>query len=303
MKPTRSQARKKRIRWDTEGVIVSDVQTGYGRKIVLRAINLTVRIGGFLGLLGPNSSGKSTLLKAIIKYLPVSAGRIALLGNDLSTLTPKDIARQVGVVPQKLETKFELTVRELVTLGRYPHLTPLSHGDTEDGRIVEESMAAVNILHLSDRLITEISGGEFQRAIVAQALAQTPQILILDEPTTHLDISHQIDLCELLLKLNREKGLTIITALHDLNLAARYCQEVVLLKDGKIFASGPTDDLLSEALLEEVYGVRVRKERDPFTGKPYFLYYAQKTEAPHQPGAANYPQNLQEDIEIIEEKT
>ncbi|HHU51656.1 MAG TPA: ABC transporter ATP-binding protein [Firmicutes bacterium] len=273
MKPARIQARKKEIRQYEEGVILSNVQTGYDRKIVLQEINLTVRMGGFLCLLGPNGSGKSTLLKTIIKYLPVSAGRITLLGNDLSSLTPKDIARRVGVVPQKLDTRFELTVRELVMLGRYPHLRPLSFGDAEDGRIVEESMAAVDILHLGDRLITEISGGELQRAIVAQALTQTPQILILDEPTTHLDISHQIALCELLLKLNQEKGLTIIAALHDLNLAARYCQEVVLLKDGKVFAAGLTDEVLSEALLEEVYGVRVRKERDPFTGKPYFTYY------------------------------
>lgn len=282
MKPARTQSRKKKISPYTEGVIVSDLQTGYGRKIVLREINLTVRKGGFLGLLGPNGSGKSTLLKSIIKYLPVSAGRVVLLGNDLSTLTPKDIARQVGVMPQKLETRFELTVRELVMLGRYPHLKPLSFGNAEDGRIVEESMTAVNILNLSDRLVTEISGGELQRAIVAQALAQTPQILILDEPTTHLDISHQIDLCELLLKLNQEKGLTIIAALHDLNLAARYCQEVVLLKDGKVFAAGLTDEVLSEVLLEQVYGVRVRKERDPFTGKPYFTYYAKNNSSSPQ---------------------
>lgn len=272
-----THSKEKMLSTHTDDVIVSRLQAGYGGKIVLREINLTIRRGSFLGLLGPNGSGKSTLLKSIIKYLPITSGRVALLGEDLSKLIPKQIARQVGVTPQRLEARFEMTVRELVTLGRYPHLKPLAFGNAEDRRIVTEAMAATNILNLSDRLITEISGGEFQRALVAQALAQTPQILILDEPTTHLDICHQIDLCELLSKLNKAKGLTIIAALHDLNLAARYCQEVVLLKNGETYATGPTEEVLSEDLLEQVYSVRVRKENDPFTGKPYFAYYAKDT--------------------------
>lgn len=271
-------SKEKRLCTLTDDVMVSSLQAGYGGKIVLREINLTIHRGSFFGLLGPNGSGKSTLLKSIIKYLPVISGRVALLGEDLSKLNPKQIARQVGVTPQRLEARFEMTVRELVTLGRYPHLKPLAFGSAEDRKIVTEAMVATDILNLSDRLITEISGGEFQRALVAQALAQTPQILILDEPTAHLDISHQIDLCELLFKLNKAQGLTIIAALHDLNLAARYCQEVVLLKNGETYATGLTEEVLSEELLEEVYGVRVRKEKDPLTGKPYFAYYAKNTQ-------------------------
>jgi len=254
---------------------VSGLRSGYGKRPVIKGVDFTIKKGDFVGLIGPNGSGKSTLIKSLIKYLPPAAGKIVLAGSDTSKLTAKEIARRVAVVPQKLEADFSLTGRELVMLGRYPHLKRFQQETVEDKALVEQAMRDTNTIHLRDRPITEVSGGEFQRLVIGQALAQTPEILLLDEPTSHLDINQQIQVCELLSKLNASKGLTIIAVLHDLNLAALYCNEVILLHKGRVWLSGPTQEVMTEKALEEVYGAKVHREIHPLTGKAYFTYYPQ----------------------------
>lgn len=253
---------------------VLNLHFGYGGDFLLSGLDFSVKKGTFTGIIGPNGSGKTTLLKCLVKLLPPAAGKIVLDGKDLAKWTVREIARQVGFVPQRWETGFAFTAYDLVMMGRYPHQKRFSPENPKDRETVRKAMIATKTLHLAERPITEMSGGELQRVIIAQALAQSPDLLLLDEPTSHLDITHQIDLCELLKELNRDLGLTVICILHDLNLAAQYCDQLILLNKGKIYAAGDVEKVLTAHHIEEVYGVKAHIQHDPIVGRYFINFHA-----------------------------
>jgi iron complex transport system ATP-binding protein len=269
-KPTGEE--KAQPRGKRPAIELEEVSFAYGEQAILSRISFAVAKQSFLGLIGPNGSGKTTLLKCLDKTLTPTAGRILLEGKDLAQVDLKALARRVGVVPQQWEVNFAFSAWEIVMMGRYPFLTPFARESREDRAIGRAAMEATNTWAFADRPITELSGGERQRVLIAQALAQNPQLLLLDEPTSHLDINHTLDLCELLKKLQQSKELTILAVFHDLNLAARYCDALVLLNGGKVYACGRPEQVLSAENLEAVFGVRVQIRQEAETGRPSILF-------------------------------
>lgn len=249
-------------------LILSGIKFSYNGIPVLEDVELRVEEGDFLGLIGPNGSGKSTLLRIISHVLKPHQGIVYLNDTALEHLTQKAIARDVAVVPQETQTSFAFSVSDIVLMGRFPHLGRFQSENAEDLRIAREAMEKTQTLHLADRLITELSGGEKQRVVIAQALAQNPRLLLLDEPTTHLDISHQLQILDLLKKLNLE-GLTIISVFHDLNLAARYCRRLVLLNSGRIEVIGKAEEVLSPEVIRRVFKADVVVNQSPITQSPF----------------------------------
>ncbi|HWI52938.1 MAG TPA: heme ABC transporter ATP-binding protein [Symbiobacteriaceae bacterium] len=247
------------------------VTCGYGARPVLREFSLNVGAGEFLAVVGPNGCGKSTLVKAISRALRPSAGRVLLEDRDIWALKPRDLARQMAVVAQETGIEFEFTVEEVVAMGRLPHAARFRRETEADERAVRAALEATSTLHLKDRLVTGLSGGERQRVMVARALAQEPRLLILDEPTAHLDIAHQVELLDLTRRLNRERGLTVIAVLHDLNLAAQYAGRLLMIKDGRRYAEGAPAEVVTEANVAAVYGSRVRVTAHPEEGSPHVI--------------------------------
>lgn len=247
------------------------ITCGYGARPVLQDLSLHVAGGEFLAVVGPNGCGKSTLVKAISRGLRPSAGRVLLEDRDIWTLKPRDLARQMAVVAQETGIEFEFTAQEVVAMGRLPHAARFRRETEADERAVRAAMAATSTAHLKDRLVTGLSGGERQRVMVARALAQEPRLLILDEPTAHLDIAHQVELLDLTRRLNRERGLTVIAVLHDLNLAAQYAGRLLMMKDGRRYAEGAPAEVVNEANVAAVYGSRVRVTVHPEEGSPHVI--------------------------------
>jgi iron complex transport system ATP-binding protein len=241
---------------------------GYDGREVLRGLDLRVERGEFLGVLGPNGSGKSTLLRALTGVLPLGTGEVSLLGLRVRRSSRRAIAQRVGVVPQAAGVPFEFTVREVVAMGRTPHITRL-HGESDhDRQAIEAALVRTDTADLRDRLVSELSGGEAQRVIIARALAQEPELLLLDEPTAFLDLSHQMEVFELLRRLNREAALTVLCVSHDVSLAAAYCDRLVLLRAGMIAADGPPDAVVTADLIRAVYGAEVLVDHDTPCGRP-----------------------------------
>jgi len=237
---------------------IEGVSFRYGHAPPLfQRITLGIAPGEMVGLLGPNGSGKTTLLKLATGVLTPQEGRVLLGGHDLLHLRRRAIAQRVAVVPQELSVPFAFTVRQMVFLGRTPHLGFLGAERARDRRAVERALAATNTAALADRVFTELSGGERQRVIVAMALSQEPELLLLDEPTAHLDIKHQVEVLALVRQLNRERGVTVLAALHDLNLAARYFDRLVLFQRG-VIADGSSATVLEERRLSRVYDTPVQ---------------------------------------------
>ncbi len=230
---------------------------GYNRQPLLYEVHFQVRAGEMVGLLGPNGSGKTTLLRLISGVLRPQQGVVILDGRDTRLWGRREVARRVAVVPQEMHVPFAFTVEELVRLGRTPYVRLLGSHTKEDQSIVRGALQAADIETLAGRIFNELSGGERQRVTVAMALAQRPALLLLDEPTSHLDIKYQIELLELVQKLNRETGVTVIAAMHDLNLAARYFPRLVLFQRG-IVADATPAEVLEPHLLRRVYGINVQ---------------------------------------------
>ena len=233
------------------------VSFAYGRRQVVRDVTLHLADGEMVGLLGPNGAGKSTLLKLAAGVLLPQAGSVWLRGDEVRRLRRRDVARRIAVAPQDFSVQFAYTVRQIVEMGRTPHHDMLSIPHREDIQAVEAAMAAAGVAHLADRVFDDLSGGERQRVLIALTLAQEAPILLLDEPTAHLDIRFQIEVLELLRRLNAERNLTVLAALHDLNLAARYFPRLVLFRE-EIIADGPPGRVLDAALLSAVYETPVR---------------------------------------------
>ena len=242
---------------------LEDVSFSFGQPggpDILHHVTLRVGRGERVGLLGPNGAGKSTLLRLASGVLRAGSGRVVLAGDEVRALARDEVARRVAVVPQDFSVQFAFTVRQLVELGRTAHAGSWGFLRAADHRAVERALEATELAALSGRVFNELSGGERQRVLVAMALAQASPVVLLDEPTAHLDIHHQIEVLELLRRLNHERGLTVIAALHDLNLAARYFPRLVLFRNA-IIADGPPEVVLDAALLARVYETPVRVGR------------------------------------------
>ncbi|MFC2035870.1 heme ABC transporter ATP-binding protein [Chloroflexota bacterium] len=250
---------------------IQQVYFSYVNGLVLRDINLSVKAGEMVGLLGPNGSGKTTLVKLASGILKPNQGEINLDGSNLSQLSRKSIARSVAVVPQQFHIPFAFTTSEVIMLGRIPFINAFTGETTADKRAVVMAMELVGISQLAQRRFDELSGGERQKIILAMALAQQPKLLLLDEPTTHLDISHQVETLELIRNLNIEQELTVIAAMHDLNLASLYFDTLVLLKDGMVSAEGTPAQVLTEDKIREVFSASVKVESHPATGVPHVI--------------------------------
>lgn len=238
-----------------------------GRTLV-DAVTLHAAPGETVGLVGPNGSGKTTLLRCVYGTLRPTGGRALLDGDDLHAIGAKRRARRLATVPQDTPTGFELTVREIAAMGRAPHKSLLAADTAEDDRIVDTALARVGAATLGHRRFAGLSGGERQRVLVARALVQQPALLVLDEPTNHLDIRYQLEILGLVSTL----GTTNLLALHDLNLAAYYCDRLYVLKDGRAVASGPPAEVLTTELLADVYRVRAEVAEHPVTGAPTITY-------------------------------
>jgi len=250
---------------------VRGVSFSYEAVDVLREVSVSVGEGELLGLIGPNGSGKTTLIRCMAGALRPKLGVVLLEGRAVAEMGPREVARRLAVVPQDHGSPFDFTVVDVVSMGRYPHLGRLGRASRRDLEAVERAMELAGVKQLAHRRLCELSGGERQRVFIARALAQEPEVLLLDEPTAHLDLGHQLELMELVRRLCREEGLTTVVAIHDLNLAARYCDRLVLLSGGRIRAMGPVEEVLREDLIGEVYGVEVEVWRHPATGSLHVI--------------------------------
>lgn len=224
-----------------------------------------------MGLLGPNGSGKTTLLRTISRLLKPRVGVVYLDEREIYSMGSQEAAKNIAVVPQGSSLSFDFTALEIVLMGRHPHISRLKFESEEDLAIARKAMEVTNTWHLAERRISELSGGERQRVIIARALAQEPKVLLLDEPTTHLDINSQLEIMDLLKELCVKGGLVVLAVLHDFNLAARYCDSIILLKDGKIFSIGRVDEVLTSENIREVFQVDVIVKKHPLTNTLYVI--------------------------------
>jgi len=248
---------------------VESLDLGYGDRLVLSGLNFQVAPGEFVGLLGPNGSGKSTLLHALSGLLAPKGGRLTVKSQALGSLSSRLRAQILAVVPQSSEVRFPFTCLEIVLMGRYPRRRRLGNLTDEDLLWALRAMRQTTTHHLKERSITEVSGGEGQRVVIARALAQDPEILLLDEATSSLDVRKKLEIFEIVKYLNRTKNLTVLCAMHDLNLAALYCNRLMFLKDGRIVEDGPTDRVFTPELLAQVYETPMEVRRHPQHHRPY----------------------------------
>jgi iron complex transport system ATP-binding protein len=240
----------------------------YGQHTVLHNLSLTVQPGEILALLGPNGAGKTTLLRALARLVQPRTGTVLLAGTNIWRLRPRAVARRLALAPQSAEVASPLTVEQAVALGRAPHRGWLLPYTTQDYQTIEHVLAQTDLQTLRHRLITELSGGEQRRVILAQALAQQPQVLLLDEPTAHLDLRYQMELLALIRRLSQHDGLAVVVTLHDLNHASICASSVALLAHGTLVAMGPPEAVLTPDCLSQVYGVTVVVTPHPVYGTP-----------------------------------
>jgi iron complex transport system ATP-binding protein len=244
---------------------------GYGARDVVHGLDLVIPSGEVTAIVGPNACGKSTLLRSMTRLLPPRAGHVLLDGRAVHSMPAKQLARRLGLLPQSPIAPEGITVGDLVGRGRHPHQRTLARWSLADDLAVTSALKATDTLDLVDRAVDELSGGQRQRVWIAMALAQESEILLLDEPTTFLDVSHQVEVLDLLTELNRSKGTTIVMVLHDLNLAARYADHLIALREGRLYASGRPSEILEPALVDHVFGMPSVVIPDPVSGKPLMI--------------------------------
>ncbi|MFD9703176.1 ABC transporter ATP-binding protein [Lentzea sp. NPDC059081] len=246
----------------------SSLSVGYGERLVVDTLDLSVVGGTVTAVIGPNGCGKSTLLKALGRLLPARSGAVLLDGKAIDRLPSREVARVLGMLPQSPSAPEGLTVADLVARGRHPHQAWYRQWSSEDAAAVDAALAMTGISDLAERTVDELSGGQRQRAWISMALAQGTDLLLLDEPTTYLDLAHQIDVLDLVQELHSSLGRTVVMVLHDLNLAARYADHIVAMRGGRIVAQGAPGEVLTEALLLDVFGLDARVVEDPVSGTP-----------------------------------
>ncbi|MDO4454123.1 MAG: ABC transporter ATP-binding protein [Eubacteriales bacterium] len=235
---------------------IENLKSGYGEKTIIKNIYFTASAGKVTGIAGPNGVGKSTLLKCIAGLHKIQDGKILIDEEDLLSMDRKKVSKIRSYVPQKSQFSFPMTTEEFVTLGRRPYVNwSLTKKDYE---IIEETLSYLNINHLRDKYVDEISGGEYQKVMLARALVQEPKILLLDEPTSALDIRHQIEVMQILRKISREKNCIVLLVMHDLSLISRFTDQAVFMQDGKVTASGNTSAIITEELIENVFHIKVK---------------------------------------------
>ncbi|WP_435299086.1 ABC transporter ATP-binding protein [Timonella sp. A28] len=273
-------------------ITIEHLDAHRGSRRIVKDVSLTVPSGTVLGLLGPNGSGKSTLLRAMCGIDNPSAGTVYLDETNLNTLNRRQIAQRIAVMTQEHSEEFEISVLDLVLLGRIPHGKGFGRDSAADIALAYESLAQVGASHLAERSFSALSGGERQRVLFARALTQDTPVLILDEPTNHLDIAHQLELLDLIRGTQR----TVLIALHDLNLAARHCDAIGVLADGHLIAHGNPDDILSTSLIRSVFGVESTQVGHPRTGHTHYLFDSRS--APPERDTAVHTTSVQEGITI-----
>lgn len=244
---------------------------GYDDQAVIADLSVDVPDGRITAIVGPNACGKSTLLRGLARLLKPSAGQVILDGRDIGTLHTKEVARRLGLLPQTSIAPEGISVADLVSRGRFPHQKVLRQWSRDDSDAVAEAMRFVGVTDLAGRLVDELSGGQRQRVWVAVVLAQQTPLVLLDEPTTYLDIAHQVELLDLFAMLNRERDRTVVAVLHDLNHACRYADHVIVMKSGDVVAQGDPTTVVTEDLVESVYGLRCQIIDDPQTGTPLIV--------------------------------
>jgi iron complex transport system ATP-binding protein len=250
---------------------IDSINCGYGSIEILDNISFEVKSGEFLGILGPNGSGKTTLLKSISRVLKPRKGTILIDTQNIYDMKSLELAKQMAVVPQSSPISFDFTALEVVLMGRNPHMKRFQMEGKSDLEIAKNAMEVTRTWDFADRPITELSGGEIQRVIIARALTQEPKVLLLDEPTTHLDISNQLEIMDMIKRLSITKKLLIVAVFHDFNLAARYCDSIILLKDGKIVAVGKSEETLTSENLKQVFSVDTIVKKHPITGQLHVI--------------------------------
>lgn len=257
-------------------IYLDKICCGYHNFPVLKDVSFEAMEGDFLGIIGPNGSGKSTLLKSMSRCLKPNSGEIFYKGKNLYSLAQREVARDFAFVPQDTVFNFSFTAWEIVLMGRIPYLRRLQQETSHDLETAKESMRITSTLDLSNRFINELSSGERQMVIIAKALAQGPKVLFLDEPTSHLDIGHQVEILNLLKELNLKEKITVIIVLHDLNLASEYCDKILLLDRGQVYKAGSPKDVLTYQTIEQVYKTIVVVNDNPISGKPHILLTRKK---------------------------
>jgi len=255
---------------------ISNLNFAYLESEVLSDINFSVSPAEFVGIIGPNGAGKSTLLKTLLGFLNTPGECIQINDKTLIEYPKKELGKLIAYVPQETEFSFSYTVKEIVKMGRYPYSKGITFISEEDEKIISDSMQKMEITDFANRNFNELSGGEKQRVVIASALAQQPKILLLDEPTSALDLHHQIDIYKILKTLQRETNLTTIVVTHDINLAAQYCERIILMNHGKIIKDGKPDEVLQFKLLQEIFGVKVYIDINPMTKSLYVLPYGEE---------------------------
>jgi iron complex transport system ATP-binding protein len=255
----------------TDRLRAEGLRLAYDGRVVVDGLSVSIPDGGFTIIVGPNACGKSTLLRGLSRMLKPRAGTVYLDGAAISSQPSKQVARRLGLLPQSPVAPDAITVGDLVARGRYPHQGLLRQWSRDDERAVGEALAATGTADLADRAVDELSGGQRQRVWLAMALAQETPILLLDEPTTFLDIAHQIEVLDLCAELRERRGHTLVAVLHDLNHACRYATHLIAMRDGRIAAQGPPGEIVDAELVEEVFGLRCQVIEDPQTGTPLII--------------------------------
>ena len=248
---------------------------------IVTDLDLAIPAGKITTLVGPNGCGKSTLLRGLARLLKPRAGTVYLDSADIFTLSTKAVAKRLGILPQGPVAPEGLTVRDLVAMGRYPYQNWLQQWSKDDELIVEQALVTTGMTHLADRELDTLSGGQRQRAWIAMALAQDTEILLLDEPTTFLDLAHQIEVLDLLYELNQSKGRTIVMVLHDLNQACRYAEHLVAVRQGQVYTRGTPMQVMTEVMVREVFGLECHIMEDPMAGTPMCVPVSRKVKVRH----------------------